>query len=107
MSPIRLRRLMREPRRRGVVLAALLVVAFATVAHHAAPTHAGMHMGPAVPLCVAVLAVGAFALAMAVRLQSLLPQPHTAVLPVVAQICPSPHAAAARAGPAHLQVLRL
>lgn len=107
MSPIRLRRLMREPRRRGAVLAVLLVVAFATAAHHAAPTHPGMHMGPAASLCVAVLALGALALALSSRPVSLVPLARVVFLPIVTQLSPAPPAAAARAGPVHLQVLRL
>lgn len=106
MSPIRLRRLMRGNRRRSAVLAVLLVVAVALAVHHVAPTHAGMHMGAA-QACVAVLALGALALALSSRPVSLVPLARVVFLPIVTQLSPAPPAVAARAGPVHLQVLRL
>ncbi len=106
MSPIGLREVMRRARRRNVVLAVALLVALSVVVHHSAPMHPGMHMAAA-QVCVAVLGLGALALALNSRSVSLLPPPRAVFLPLVSQMGPSPQAPAARAGPVRLQVLRL
>jgi len=105
MSPLRIRSLLRRTRCRVAALAAFAVLTGAVAVHHAPSMDMDMHMASA-GVCLAVLqiAVGAALVATA---RPAAGAGRVRLLPRRSVAVPEPTTVPARAGPRHLQVLRL
>lgn len=106
MSPLRVRRFLRPSRRSLVLVAVLLALAGADLAHHLAAAHAGSHNE--VDICLAVVGGIAFTAAAVVALALSLPRPSYGTTFGSGSLCAlAPPKPSARAGPISTVVLRL
>ena len=106
MSPLRVRRFLRPSKTSLALVAVLLALAGADLAHHVAAAHEGSHN--AADVCLAVIGGIAFAVAAVVALAFSLPRPSYGTALGSASLCAlAPPVPTARAGPLRPVVLRL
>ena len=105
MNPLRVRRFLRPSRTSLALVAVLLALSGADLAHHAAAAHEGSHN--AADVCLAVVGGVAFAAAVVAAALSL-PRPSYGTALGSASLCSlAPPVPTARAGPVRTVVLRL